>query len=59
MSLTSELTLAPRLLGLRYKTRWEIERGFDERKLKLQAKKSWATSVPAKEMGGALRGARA
>ena len=47
--LTSEMTLAPGLLGLLYKTRWEIEKVFDETKTKLQEKKSWATTTTAKE----------
>ena len=37
--LTSELTLAPGLLALLYKTRWEIEQVFDETKTKLAEKK--------------------
>ena len=48
--LTSEMTLEPGLLVLLYKTRWEIEKVFDETKTKLQEKKSWATSPTAKEM---------
>jgi IS4 transposase len=48
--LTSEMTLEPGLLVLLYKTRWEIEKVFDETKTKLQEQKSWATSVTAKEM---------
>jgi len=48
--LTNELTLAPGLLVLLYKTRWDIEKVFDETKTKLAEKKSWATSVTAKEM---------
>ena len=47
--LTSEMTLEPGLLVLLYKTRWEIEKVFDETKTKLQEKKSWATSTTAKE----------
>ena len=35
---------------LLYKTRWEIEKVFDETKTKLQEKKSWATTTTAKEM---------
>ena len=50
VSLTNEMTLEPGLLVLLYKTRWEIEKVFDETKTKLQEKKSWATSVTAKEM---------
>ena len=48
--LTNEMTLEPGLLVLLYKTRWEIEKVFDETKTKLAEKKSWATSVTAKEM---------
>jgi len=48
--LTSEMTLEPGLLALLYKTRWEIEKVFDETKTKLQEKKSWATTATAKEM---------
>jgi len=48
--LTSEMTLPPGLLVLLYKTRWEIEKVFDETKTKLQEKKSWATSPTAKAM---------
>ena len=48
--LTSEMTLEPGLLVLLYKTRWEIEKVFDETKTKLAEKKSWATTTTAKEM---------
>jgi Transposase DDE domain len=48
--LTSEMTLEPGRLALLYKTRWEIEKVFDETKTKLQEKKSWATTATAKEM---------
>jgi len=48
--LTSEMTLEPGLLALLYKTRWEIEKVFDETKTKLQEKKSWATTTTAKAM---------
>ena len=48
--LTSEMTLEPGLLALLYKTRWEIEKVFDETKTKLQEKKSWSTTTTAKEM---------
>jgi hypothetical protein len=48
--LTSEMTLEPGLLVLLYKTRWEIEKVFDETKTKLQEKKSWATTSTAKAM---------
>jgi len=48
--LTSEMTLEPGLLALLDKTRWEIEKVFDETKTKLQEKKSGATTTTAKEM---------
>ncbi len=48
--LTSQMTLEPGLLVLLYKTRWEIEKVFDETKTKLAEKKSWATSATAKAM---------
>jgi hypothetical protein len=48
--LTNEMTLEPGLLALLYKTRWEIEKVFDETKTKLAEKKSWATTTTAKEM---------
>lgn len=48
--LTTEMTLEPGLLALLYKTRWEIEKVFDETKTKLQEKKSWATATTAKAM---------
>ncbi len=48
--LTNGLTLEPGLLALLYKTRWEIEKVFDETKTKLAEKKSWATTTTAKEM---------
>jgi len=46
--LTSEMTLEPGLLVLRYKTRWEIEKVFDETQTQLQEKKS-RTTTTAKE----------
>jgi hypothetical protein len=48
--LTTEMTLEPGLLALLYKTRWEIEKVFDETKTKLQEQKTGATSHVAKEM---------
>jgi hypothetical protein len=57
--LTSEMTLEPGLLVLLYKTRWEIEKVFDETKTKLQEKKSWATTTTAKEMQSHLSPDRA
>jgi hypothetical protein len=52
--LTSEMTLEPGLLVLLYKTRWEIEKVFDETRTKLQEKKSWATTATAKERASHL-----
>jgi len=46
--LTNEMTLAPGLIVLIYRRRWDIEKVFDEFKNKLSEKKSWATSVAAK-----------
>lgn len=46
--LTNEMTLAPGLIVLVYRRRWDIEKVFDEFKNKLHEKKSWATSVAAK-----------
>ena len=48
--LTNERTLEPGLLVLLYKTRWEIEKVFDETKTKLAEKKAWATTTTAKEL---------
>jgi len=48
--LTSEMNLEPGLLALLYKTRWDIEKTYDETKTKLQERKSWGTSVTAKKM---------
>ena len=44
------MTREPGLLVLRYKTRGDIEKRFDETQTQLQEKKSWATSFTAKEM---------
>jgi len=46
--LTNEMTLAPGLIVLIYRRRWDIEKAFDEFKNKLNEKKSWASSVAAK-----------
>ena len=48
--LTAERTLEPGLLVLLYKTRWEIEKVFDETKTELQEQQSWATTTTPKEM---------
>ncbi len=42
------MTLAPGLIVLSYRRRWDIEKAFDEFKNKLNEKKSWASSVAAK-----------
>ena len=57
--LTTEMTLEPGLLALLYKTRWEIEKVFDETKTKLAEKKSWATNDDGQADAGALCGHRA
>ena len=46
--LTNEMKLAPGLIVLIYRRRWDIEKAFDEFKNKLNEKKSWASSVAAK-----------
>jgi len=46
--LTNEMTLAPGLMVLIYRRRWDIEKVFDEFKNKLHEKKSWASSPAAK-----------
>lgn len=48
--LTSEMNLEPGMLALLYKTRWDIEKTYDETKTKLQERKAWGTSVTAKQM---------
>lgn len=47
---TSLSTLPPGLIAYLYRTRWDIEKIFDEVKNKLVEKKAWATSDIAKEM---------
>jgi Transposase DDE domain len=46
--LTNEMTIRPGLIVFLYKSRWDIEKFFDEKKNKLEEKKSWATSLTAK-----------
>jgi hypothetical protein len=47
---TSLTTVPPGIIAYLYKTRWDIEKIFDEVKIKLAEKKAWATSDTAKKM---------
>jgi hypothetical protein len=47
---TSLSTVPPGLIAYLYKTRWDIEKIFDQVKNKLAEKKAWATSDTAKKM---------
>ncbi len=47
---TSLRDIPPGLIAYLYRTRWDIEKIFDDIKNKLAEKKSWATSDIAKEM---------
>ena len=47
---TSLPYIAPGLIAYLYKTRWDIEKIFDQVKNKLSEKKAWATSETAKTM---------
>ena len=47
---TSLRTVPPGLIAYLYRSRWDIEKIFDEVKNKLSEKKAWATSDIAKEM---------
>lgn len=47
---TSLRDIPPGLIAFLYKSRWDIEKVFDEIKNKLVEKKAWATSGTAKEM---------
>jgi hypothetical protein len=47
---TSLSTIPPGIIAYLYKTRWDIEKIFDQVKNKLSEKKAWATSDVAKEM---------
>ena len=48
--ITSLTNVPPGLIAYLYKTRWDLEKIFDEVKNKLGEKKAWATSVTAKNM---------
>ena len=45
--LTNVMDVPPGVIAFLYKLRWDIEKAFDEKKSKLQEKKSWATSTTA------------
>ena len=47
---TSLTNVPPGLIAYLYKTRWDIEKIFDQVKNKLAEKKAWATSDTAKNM---------
>ena len=47
---TSLTTVPPGLIAYLYKTRWDIEKIFDQVKNKFSEKKAWATSDTAKNM---------
>lgn len=47
--LTSETTLPPGIIAYLYKMRWDIEKVFDEVKIKCRENKSWGSSPEAKE----------
>ena len=47
--LTSENTLPPGIIAYLYKMRWDIEKVFDEIKIKCRESKSWGSSPEAKE----------
>jgi hypothetical protein len=47
---TSLTNIPPGLIAYLYKTRWDIEKVFDQVKNKLAEKKAWATSDTAKNM---------
>jgi len=48
--ITNLTNLPPGLIAYLYKTRWDIEKIFDQVKNKLAEKKAWATSFTAKNM---------
>ena len=48
--ITSLVTVPPGIIAYLYKTRWDIEKIFDQIKNKLTEKKAWATSDTAKKM---------
>ena len=45
--LTNVIEVPPGAIAFLYKLRWDIEKAFDEKKNKLNEKKSWATSTTA------------
>ena len=47
---TSLTNVPPGFVAYLYKTRWDIEKIFDQVKNKLAEKKAWATSDTAKQM---------
>ena len=47
--LTSENTLPPGIIAYLYKMRWDIEKVFDEVKIKCRENKSWGSSPETKE----------
>jgi len=46
--ITNEMTLRPGLVAFLYKLRWDVEKGFDQLKNKLNEQKAWASSHEAK-----------
>ena len=48
--ITSLSNIPPGMIAYLYKTRWDIEKIFDQVKNKLAEKKAWATSIVAKNM---------
>jgi hypothetical protein len=48
--ITSENTLPPGIVAYLYKMRWDIEKVFDEVKIKCGEKKSWGSSPETKEV---------
>jgi IS4 transposase len=49
-----DLKIAPGLIALLYKMRWDVEKSFDEMKNKLRERKAWASSATAKQMQAQL-----
>jgi len=47
--LTSDVTLPPGIIVLIYKHRWDIEKVFYQLKSKMEERKSWASTVEAKQ----------
>jgi Transposase DDE domain len=48
--ITSENTLPPGIIAYLYKMRWDIEKVFDQVKIKCGEKKSWGSSAETKEV---------